>query len=187
MPWYAETVGAFFSDDCADRMAIYYESPQFMIDIRLADPAAPELHDLLTAHLRYSALHSPDASNHTLDPEAMREKGLQFWAAFLDERAVGCGALLTLADGSAEVKSLHVLQDMRGRGLARQIMVHLAEEAMAVGHTALLLETGSTECPGYDAARGLYESLGYRYCDPFGEYAADPASAFMCLPLRRAA
>ncbi|MBT8154758.1 GNAT family N-acetyltransferase [Epibacterium ulvae] len=158
-----------------------------MIDIRLADPVAPELQDLLAAHVRYSAENSPEECNHTLDPHAMRDKGLQFWVAFHEERAVGCGALSVLADGSAEVKSVHVLQDMRGRGLARQIMIHLAEEAMAAGHMSLLLETGSSQCPGYDAARGLYESLGYQYCEPFGDYSADPSSTFMCLPLRKAA
>ncbi len=158
-----------------------------MIDIRLGDPAAPELKELLTAHVQYSAENSPEGSNHTLDPQEMRDSGLQFWVAFHEERAVGCGALSALPDGSAEVKSVHVLQEMRGRGLARQMMIHLAEEAMAAGHSALVLETGSSQCPGYDAARGLYESLGFQYCEPFGEYAADPASAFMCLPLRRAA
>ncbi|MQQ09855.1 GNAT family N-acetyltransferase [Epibacterium sp. SM1979] len=158
-----------------------------MIDIRLADPAAPELRMVLMAHQRHAAAHCPEGVNYALDPKAMREEGLQFWAAFHEERAVGCGALLGCSDGIAEVKSVHVLEDMRGRGLARQIMVHLSEEAMAAGYHALVLETGSAQCPGYDAARGLYEALGYQYCEAFGDYNADPASVFMRLPLRRAA
>lgn len=158
-----------------------------MIDIRLADPAAPELRTVLEAHAQHASANCPEEANYYLNPYAMREKGLQFWAAFHEDRAVGCGGLLGLADGTAEVKSVHVMEDMRGRGLARQIMVHLGEEAMAAGYSALVLETGSAHCPGYDAARGLYEALGYTYCEAFGDYRADPASVFMHLPLRRAA
>lgn len=158
-----------------------------MIDIRLADPAAPELQDLLQSHFAHSTANCPDEANHTLDAKAMRAKGLQFWAAFEDARAVGCGALLPLEDGTAEVKSVHVLKEMRGRGIARQMMEHLAEEAYAAGHSALVLETGSDQCPGYDGARALYEALGYEYSAPFGDYEADPACVFMRLKLKRAA
>ncbi len=155
-----------------------------MIDIRLADPAAPELRALLEAHLAHSQLHSPDGSDHALDPQDMRDQGLQFWAVYDNDSPVGCGALKPLPDGTAEVKSVHVCQSVRGRGVARQLMEHLAEEANAVGHTALVLETGSAACPGYEAARGLYETLGYDYCAAFGKYVEDPASVFMRLPLK---
>ena len=104
-----------------------------MIEIRLADPAAPELREMLEAHMRHAAAHCPEDVNYALDAQALRDSGVEFWAAFHEERAVGCGGLLALGDGTAEVKTVHIVEDMRGRGLARQIMVHLAEEAQYGG------------------------------------------------------
>jgi putative acetyltransferase len=46
-----------------------------------------------------------------------------------------------------------------------------------------VLETGSDLLPEYDAARALYEKLGYAYCAPIPGYDADPNSAFMRLEL----
>ncbi len=158
-----------------------------MIDIRLADPAAPELRTLLEAHLAHAAENSAKGRHHMLNPRSIRDQGWQFWAVFETDRAVGCGALLTLPDGTAEMKLLHIQDDMRGRGLARRMMEHLAEEAAAAGCRALVLETGSRNCSGSDAARGLYEAMGYAYCEPFGDYADDPSRVCMCLPLRDAA
>jgi putative acetyltransferase len=81
------------------------------------------------------------------------------------------------------VKSVYVAAAARGRGLARKIMQHLESEARSSGVTALVLETGSDLLPDYDAARALYEKLGYDYCGPFQGYTADPNSAFMRLAL----
>ena len=32
---------------------------------------------------------------------------------------------------------------------------------------------------GFEAARRLYESFGFTYCPPFGDYVEDPHSVFM--------
>nr|WP_217350407.1 GNAT family N-acetyltransferase [Ruegeria sp. HKCCD7255] len=126
---------------------------------------------------------TPQTSNHTLDVEALREPGIRFWALYEDNTALGCGALKTLPDGTAEVKSVHVIAAARGRGLARVMMTHLADLARDEGLSALVLETGAAHLPEYDAARKLYEALGYSYCDPIYGYALDPNSAFMRLAL----
>nr|WP_174840318.1 MULTISPECIES: GNAT family N-acetyltransferase [unclassified Ruegeria] len=126
---------------------------------------------------------TPQTSNHTLDVEALREPGIRFWALYEGNTALGCGALKTLPDGTAEVKSVHVVAAARGRGLARVMMTHLADLAQREGLSALVLETGAAHLPEYDAARKLYEALGYSYCDPIYGYAPDPNSAFMRLAL----
>ena len=36
---------------------------------------------------------------------------------------------------------------------------------------------------GFIPARRLYEAYGFNYCGPFGDYAEDPHSVFMSLPL----
>lgn len=140
-----------------------------MIDIRLADPAAPELSQLLIAPNCLCAAETPDATDPAHDPQILRDQGLQFWAAYHEERAVACGALQTLDDDAAEIKSVYVAADMRGRGLARQVMQHLSEEAAAAGIGTLSLELGASDCPNHGTARRLYEALGYREtasCDP---------------------
>ncbi|KUJ76223.1 acetyltransferase [Ruegeria marisrubri] len=154
-----------------------------MIEIREADPASDDLRPILQAHLAHSAQAGPAESNHTMDADALREPGVRFWALYDDGVPLGCGALKALPDGTAEVKSVHVLAAARGRGLARVMMDHLAEQARESGASALVLETGAAHLAEYDAARKLYEALGYSYCDPIYGYAEDPNSAFMRLAL----
>ncbi len=155
-----------------------------MIDIRQADPGAKDLRPIIQAHLAHSWDATPQTSNHTLDIDALREPGIRFWAIYEAGKPLGCGALKALPDGTAEVKSVHVVAAARGRGLARVIMNHLADLARAEGVSALVLETGANHLSEYDAARKLYETLGYSYCDPIYGYDADPNSAFMRLDLR---
>lgn len=154
-----------------------------MIEIREADPAADDLRPILAAHLAHSAQAGPAESNHTMDADALRERGTQFWALYDDGVPLGCGALKWLPDGTAEVKSVHIVAAARGRGLARVMMDHLAEQARAKGAGALVLETGAAHLSEYDAARKLYEALGYSYCGPIFGYEEDPNSAFMRLAL----
>ncbi len=154
-----------------------------MIDIRQADPGAKDLRPIIQAHLAHSWDATPQTSNHTLDIDALREPGIRFWAIYEAGKPLGCGALKALPDGTAEVKSVHVVTAARGRGLARVIMNHLADLARAEGVSALVLETGANHLSEYDAARKLYETLGYSYCGPIYGYDADPNSAFMRLDL----
>ncbi|WP_406645776.1 GNAT family N-acetyltransferase [Aliisedimentitalea scapharcae] len=154
-----------------------------MIDIRLADPAASDLRSLIDANLVHGAGAAPAESDHTFGVDQLRGRDVRFWAAYDGATAVGCGALKSLSDGTAEVKSVYVSTAARGRGIARQIMQHLATAAQTTGITALVLETGSDLLPEYDAARALYERLGYIYCPPILGYEEDPNSAFMRLDL----
>lgn len=157
-----------------------------MIEIRLADPGADNLRPVVEDHLTHSQGAGPDDSNHTMGVDGLRGDGIQFWALFDDDTPLGCGALKHLPDGSAEVKSVHIIEAARGRGLARKMMAFLAETAQAEAVSALVLETGSDLLPAYDSARKLYEKLGYSYCAPIYGYDDDPNSAFMRLDLEPA-
>ncbi len=152
-----------------------------MIDIRLADPAAPELHELLASYGAQARTNWPDDPHQILDARMMRAQGLEFWAAFDDDRAVACGALLARDDGSAELRAIHVLKDMRGRGIARQMMEHLAEEAYAAGQYGLVVATRAGTHPGCAALRGFFQALGYESAAPMG------GADLMWLQLRQAA
>lgn len=153
-----------------------------MTALRIVEVASddPVLHPLIASHMAHSEASSPATSRHNLDLDAMaREPGLRVWVVFEDARALGCAAMKPLQHHAAEVKSVHILPQARGRGLARTLMVHVLDEARRAGLRAMYLETGPKSLPAYDAARGLYERLGFDYCDPFEGYVADPFSAFM--------
>ena len=87
------------------------------------------------------------------------------------------GAYKRLSGDHAEIKSMHVLHEVRGRGLARAMVDHLMAAAQADGIARLSLETGPQA--SFAAARGLYETAGFGYCGPFEGYGDDPHSAFM--------
>jgi len=58
----------------------------------------------------------------------------------------------------------------------------IVDEALRRGYRRLSLETGSPE--SFAPARALYESFGFRYCEPFADYSEDPYSAFMTKELK---
>jgi putative acetyltransferase len=71
-------------------------------------------------------------------------------------RAVACAAWRARERETAELLRLYVRPAHRGRGLARQLVVAIEEEALAAGRPVIRLET---ELP---AAIALYQSSGYR-------------------------
>lgn len=153
------------------------------LDIRPTDPASAAIRPLLAAHLAHTSETSTPEACHALDLAGLQMPEIRFFAAFDGETALGCGALKDLGQGRMEVKSVHVAAAARGRGIARMLMLALHEVARAADTREILLETGSQILPPFDAARALYESLGYSYCGPFGDYNAHPESAFMRLAL----
>ncbi|MGY0067924.1 GNAT family N-acetyltransferase [Streptomyces sp. QTS137] len=69
-------------------------------------------------------------------------------------------------DGDAELKRMYVIEQMRGRGLARRILAALEEDARAAGRLRMVLETGTKQ----PEAIALYTSSGYEPCEKFGHY-----------------
>jgi putative acetyltransferase len=79
------------------------------------------------------------------------------------------------------VKSMRTPRALRRRGAGRAIVRRIVEAALARGYERLSLETGSIEA--FVPAQKLYESFGFGYCGPFGDYVEDPNSVFMTLRL----
>ncbi|MFE3853606.1 GNAT family N-acetyltransferase [Streptomyces griseorubiginosus] len=69
-------------------------------------------------------------------------------------------------DGDAELKRMYVIEQMRGRGLARRVLAALEEDARAAGRLRMVLETGIKQ----PEAIALYTSSGYEPCVKFGYY-----------------
>jgi len=106
-----------------------------------------------------------------------------FLVARVEGRPVGCGALRLLGGGEAEVKRMWVDPAVRGQGVARAVLARLQDEALELGATRLVLETGTHQTE----AIGLYRSSGFETVECWGEYAASPTSLCMAKPIARGA
>jgi len=65
--------------------------------IELDDLSRPEIHALLSEHLRNMYEVSPPESVHALDLDRLRSPEITFWTAWDGTLLLGCGALKELA------------------------------------------------------------------------------------------
>ena len=146
-------------------------------EIREVSPDDPAIAPIIARHLEIMYASSPACSVHAMTAEALGGKTVSLFATFDGDRAVAIGALKRLSSGHGELKSMHVVQEARGQGLARQMLAHLIEEARRQGCIRVSLETGSQEA--FRPARALYGREGFDLCPPFEGYVEDPNSVFM--------
>lgn len=155
--------------------------PAFDVNIELDDLSRPEIHALLTEHLQSMRALSPPESVHALDIENLRQPEITFWSVWEGSLLLGCGALKQLEHRHGEVKSMRTPVALRRRGAGRAILARIIAVARSRAYERLSLETGAME--EFKPAQRLYESFGFTYCGPFGEYVEDPNSVFMTLRL----
>ena len=149
--------------------------------IEIDDPAREDVIDLLNEHLQSMYELSPPESVHALDVNGLKNSDVTFWTAREGSLLLGCGALYELSPDHGEIKSMRTPNALRRRGAGRAILDHILAESRTRGYRRISLETGSME--DFAPARRLYESVGFTYCGPFGDYALDPHSMFMTLEL----
>jgi putative acetyltransferase len=132
---------------------------------------AQRLIEALDAHLasRYSA---EQRFGPNLKPAQLATGLGAFVVARKDGRAVGCGAVRLLDPTTVEVKRMYVEPEMRGRGVAKEILAHLEGAGRELGARRAVLETGIYQ----DEAIGLYSRAGYSVVDCWGEYKTSPTS-----------
>lgn len=147
------------------------------VTIARESPLGADLADLMARHTAQMHFDTPPESIHMLDASGLAVPEVAFFVMREGGRPVGMGAYRRIDATHAEIKSMHVLAELRGRGLARRMLDHLVAEARAEGIRRLSLETGSQE--SFAAARALYEKAGFSYCPPFADYVPDPMSVFM--------
>lgn len=144
----------------------------------------PVQEDLSLLHERHTiAMHedTPPESIHMLPADALAAPGIDFWVMRESGQPLGMGALKLIDDDHVEIKSMHILIEARGRGLAQMMLDHLLAEARVAGFRRISLETGVQ--PSFTAARALYARAGFAECGPFEGYSPDPNSVFMTLVL----
>lgn len=133
-----------------------YDSP-------LAQQLIAELQDEYV--LRYGG---PDET--PVDPGEFEPPRGSFLLAYRDHDLVGCAGLRRRSDADVEVKRMFIRRPHRGRGLARELLTHVEEEARRLGFTRMMMETGLAQ----PEAIGLYESSGYQRIPGFGHYRDSP-------------
>ena len=87
--------------------------------------------------------------------------------AFVDGALAGCGAFRPLLDvdhaNACEIKRLYVRRAFRRFGLGRALAQALIDDARQAGYSAMLLDT----LDDMEAARGLYQALGFVEVPPY--------------------
>jgi ribosomal protein S18 acetylase RimI-like enzyme len=87
--------------------------------------------------------------------------------AFVDGVLAGCGAFRPLTDvdyaNACEMKRLYVRPGFRRLGLGRLLAQALMDGATQSGYSAMLLDT----LDDMEAARGLYQALGFAEVPPY--------------------
>jgi len=144
--------------------------------IAIDDLRGPEIAALLEEHLECMAQVSPPESRHALDIERLRQPGITFWAVWDGPELAGCGALKEIDATHGEVKSMRTARAHLRRGVASMLLQHIIAEARRRGYRRLSLETGSMEY--FKPAHSLYRRAGFKPCEAFTGYGADPNSTF---------
>jgi len=147
------------------------------MQIGLESPLSGDLALLMARHTADMHADTPPESIHMMDAGQLAVPEVQFFVLREAGLPLAMGAIKQLDAHHAEVKSMHVLAEHRGRGLSKRMLDHLIGAAIAAGIVRLSLETGSQ--PMFEPAVRLYEKAGFTICPPFGDYVPDPNSIFM--------
>lgn len=143
--------------------------------IKPANWEQQDLRDLLMFHLTEATKQSCTSA---FSVERLRQPDVSFFEARDDAGTLlGCAALKAMSVEHGEIKSVRTHPDHLRKGVSRALMDHVTQVARARSMKRLSLETHPT--PAYAAARGLYERLGYDYCEPFGDYEDTEHSVYM--------
>ena len=151
------------------------------VEITIEDPTAPEVIAVLERHLAFARAVTPEGGVFALDLEALGRPDVTFLCARADGRLLGVAALKELDQQSVELKSMHTIEEARGKGVGRTLVVHALELARDRGYRCVNLETGNFDA--FAPARDLYQSCGFAPCEPYGQYRESPTSACMTISL----
>lgn len=147
------------------------------MEIKVDDLSGPEVKKILTEHLEDMFAASPPECVFALDLDGLKKPNITFWTVWEDKQLLGCGALKTLDETHAEIKSMRTTSAARNKGVASTLLHHILEAAKKKGLNKISLETGSQDF--FAPARKLYAKHDFIECGPFADYKLDPYSVFM--------
>jgi DNA-binding MarR family transcriptional regulator/GNAT superfamily N-acetyltransferase len=88
-----------------------------------------------------------------------------FVVAISDGDPVACGGLQTIEPDTGELKRMWVHDDWRGAGLGTRLLRHLEDQARALGHGILRLDTNAA----LTEAISMYRRAAYRAIDRYND------------------
>ena len=127
-----------------------------------------ELAQVLQAHWLFCTSSTPIEHVYALDASKLFSPDITVFGARINGELVAVGAMRKLNVDHAELKSMHTLAKSRGLGVGKAIVAHIEDFARSSGIERISLETGTSQA--FKPARELYESLGYKSCEAFGDY-----------------
>ena len=86
--------------------------------------------------------------------------------AYENNRPLSCGAIKEFNATTVEVKRMYVSPEMRGKGIAAEVLLALEDWAKELAYTRCVLETGKRQ----PEAIRLYEKCGYVRIPNYGQY-----------------
>ena len=123
-------------------------------------------------------LYAPQRRILSKETVTLFESVQEFVVAVDGENVVGCGALHVLWEDVAEVRTVAVVEELRGKGVGHQILEKLIERAGAVGVKKLFCLTfeteffgrhGFTEIQGSPVEPEVYQQLLRSYDEGIAE------------------
>jgi putative acetyltransferase len=149
--------------------------------IAVDDPQAADVRQLLAAHLAFCRQESPPEDVHALDISGLLDPKVTFFSYRLEGHLLGVGALKSIDDEHAEIKSMHTARSARRSGVGTAILRHVISFAREHGYERLSLETGTMAA--FEPARALYRREGFVPCGRFADYPESPNSTYFTLGL----
>ncbi|MFY9242038.1 MAG: GNAT family N-acetyltransferase [Polaribacter sp.] len=86
---------------------------------------------------------------------------------YLDNLAIGCGAIKKFDSSSMEIKRMFVAKEQRNKGIAQKIVTELEVWTKELGYKKCVLETGKRQVE----AVKFYHKCGYKVIPNYGQYA----------------
>jgi GNAT superfamily N-acetyltransferase len=165
------------------------EAPREVATLRLtavgySDPDAVAL--VAAVQAVYAELYG-DGDEIPMDTDEFTAPLGCFLVGYLEGVPVACGgwrrcisgADPVLRDGDIELKRMYVVDTMRGRGFARELLAELERRAIEAGGLRMVLQTGTRQPEAIE----LYRSTGYRPITPFGPLRNEPMCRCFAKPL----
>jgi GNAT superfamily N-acetyltransferase len=140
------------------------EAADSLVAVRLVEAMVTEMEELYD-------LRAGTGLGLSAPPADFSPPGGAFLVVYEDGKPVAGGGVKRDEDGIAEIKRMYVAPGARGRGLGRQLLEALEEEARALGYARIRLDTGARQ----PEARAMYERAGYH---AVGDYNGNPQASF---------
>jgi DNA-binding MarR family transcriptional regulator/GNAT superfamily N-acetyltransferase len=131
------------------------------VEITAVDPEHPDARYCLAEYVAELNRRSERGFDPTVGatalPHEVRPPAGEFFVAYLQGEAIGCGAVKHHSGAPAELKRMWIAPSARGLGLGRRLLEHLEARARAGGARVAHIETSAT----LGEALALYRSAGW--------------------------